>query len=184
VETGFNILLAIMQLDVLYMPIGDPFLILSVLVNEIQDESRWMCDNIKIRTTKLTSLRYLYIVLIIIWAILVTAISHPGEIMSYSSKRLNWAQGIDLASKWNLDDLYHLSAEKDQTALRTIVTSTRNLLGSQGNGLDPTIGDPGSEENNGQLRVSTQGDTACEFGVYRKPLTPRKIQLLGRIVGN
>src|SRR2546430_1575226 len=62
---GFNIVLTTMQLAVLYFPVGPPFLNTSVLVNEMPDESRFICDNFKINTFKHTSIHYLGVVMIL-----------------------------------------------------------------------------------------------------------------------
>ena len=114
--SGFNLVLATMQLGLLYISIGTPFLNTSILVDEMPDESRFICDNVKIHTFRNTSIRWLGVVMIIFWAILVTALSSPGKTLACLSRLLDWERGKRQAEMWFLDSYYHSLLGKDSAA--------------------------------------------------------------------
>jgi hypothetical protein len=67
-------MLALKQLTALYLPSGVPILNDSVLVNAMSEKSKSICENIIIRTTAHTSIRWCWILIIIGWASITTLI--------------------------------------------------------------------------------------------------------------
>jgi len=53
---GFNVMLAISQLAVLYFPIGSPFVDTRLAQDEMLPESRFVCDNVLINSYKHTTI--------------------------------------------------------------------------------------------------------------------------------
>jgi hypothetical protein len=72
------------------------------------DESRFICKNVKINTTKFTSIRYLYVILVFIWVCVVTAFSFLGEILGFFSRVCRSRWGKEMAKEWQSDGLFNL----------------------------------------------------------------------------
>lgn len=102
---GFNLILATMQLAVISFPVGPPFQNTSVLVNEMADESRFICDNVMINTFRHTSIRYLGVVVILAWSIITMSLSFPRAILKFCHTRLGWTWCGDLVEAWKSDSM-------------------------------------------------------------------------------
>jgi hypothetical protein len=133
--TGFNIVLAIMQLAILYIPQSPPFLNSTHLVDGMADESRFICENVKINTTKFTSIRYLYVILVFVWVSVVTAFSFLGEILGFFSRVCGSRWGKERAREWQSDGLFNLHSRdglgEEQELLETGVKYHENPEGQE-----------------------------------------------------
>src|SRR5436190_17060269 len=72
---GFNLILAIMQLAGVYFPLTPPFLNSSLLVDEMEPESRFICDSVKIISFEHTSINFVAVICIIAATVLLTMLS-------------------------------------------------------------------------------------------------------------
>src|SRR5216117_3592139 len=95
-----------MQLSVLYIPTGTPFQNKSIAVNGLTDESRFICNNVRINTYRHTSIYHLGAAVILLCSALVTALSLPGKIPELFPRNFHWTWWTKQARAWVSDSIY------------------------------------------------------------------------------
>ncbi|KAH7327038.1 hypothetical protein BKA65DRAFT_61505 [Rhexocercosporidium sp. MPI-PUGE-AT-0058] len=90
----FNIILAVSQLAVIHFPIGSPFINTTVTPDEMAPESRFVCENVLIKSFKHTTIRLPGLIMLVVGSALVVLICSLGKYASAFFKSNSYLREI------------------------------------------------------------------------------------------
>lgn len=122
----FNIMLAISQLAVLYFPIGNPFVDITLAKDEMLPESRFVCENVLINSFKHTTIRLPGLIFLVVGSAVVILLCNVGNSVSaWLQSKGHW---LDVLGNWD-----RLSWESE-AAIRSLTDAghARDRAGPEG----------------------------------------------------